>query len=581
MGTPPGNGTPPKARDPLCNGDPPQGTPPSVRCNGDPHPSAQWGPPRMMGTLGWDPPPGPPRATGPPSRGRAAPHERLLLLLLPTGARGLTGGAAGGGAGGARRRPQTHGDRPMARPPGSLPGAWVRADAWALPVCSAHTDRRWGWGRDAWVPAGGGGGGSGSPDGWVLGGSEVRGIPRDTRGPAVRPWGSPGDAWVSPFPFPTPPPPPPPRSVTRPWGPDARVPRGSCGSRTPGSPVGPAAVGPGCLGPPAARAGTDVREGEGSREVNRERDAPCVARRGARAGGRGPGPGLPPPLLLLLLLLLLLVVPGGSYRPVVIVHGLFDSPSDFQHLRAFINESHPGTEVTVLDLFDRGASLRPLWLQGGFRRALAPIMANAADGVHLLGYSQGARGGLICRALLATMPDHNVRSFISLAAPSGQYGDTDYLKWLFPRHMKSNLYRLCYTPLGQGVSICNYWNDPHHHELYLNSSDFLALLNDERLHPNASDWKRNLLRIQSLVLIGGPDDGVITPWQSSLFGFYDANETVREMRAQEVSLLQDTFGLKTLEARGALGGCVVPGVGHTAWHSHRPVYERCIRPWLT
>uniref|UniRef100_A0A8B9G9M9 Uncharacterized protein n=1 Tax=Amazona collaria TaxID=241587 RepID=A0A8B9G9M9_9PSIT len=46
-------------------------------------------------------------------------------------------------------------------------------------------------------------------------------------------------------------------------------------------------------------------------------------------------------------------------------------------------------------------------------------------------------------------------------------------------------------------------------------------------------WKRNLLRIRSLVLIGGPDDGVITPWQSSFFGFYDANETVREMQAQE------------------------------------------------
>ncbi|XP_053908067.1 lysosomal thioesterase PPT2 isoform X3 [Cuculus canorus] len=186
-----------------------------------------------------------------------------------------------------------------------------------------------------------------------------------------------------------------------------------------------------------------------------------------------------------LLLLLVLGCAGGAYRPVVIIHGLFDSPSDFRHLRAFINESHPGTEVTVLDLFDRGASLRPLWLQvEGFRRALAPIMANAADGVHLLGYSQG---GLISRALLATTPDHNVRSFISLAAPQmGQYGDTAYLQWLFPRHMKSNLYRLCYTPLGQGVSICNYWNDPHHRDLYLNSSDFLAPLNDERMHPNAS-----------------------------------------------------------------------------------------------
>ncbi|TRZ06107.1 hypothetical protein HGM15179_021000, partial [Zosterops borbonicus] len=221
---------------------------------------------------------------------------------------------------------------------------------------------------------------------------------------------------------------------------------------------------------------------------------------GGGAGGAPllfpPLPHLPLPPLLLLLLLLPLPPPpwgkgggvcfgsgvaGGAFRPVVIVHGLFDSPSDFRHLRAFINQTHPGTEVTVLDLFDRGASLRPLWVQvEGFRRALAPIMANAAHGVHLLGYSQ----------------------------------DTDYLKWLFPRHMKSNLYRLCYTPLGQGVSICNYWNDPHHRDLYLNSSDFLALLNDERLHPNASEWKRNLLRIQRLVLIGGPDDGVITPWQS-------------------------------------------------------------------
>ncbi|NXO02792.1 PPT2 thioesterase, partial [Rhinopomastus cyanomelas] len=252
-----------------------------------------------------------------------------------------------------------------------------------------------------------------------------------------------------------------------------------------------------------------------------------------------------------------------SYRPVVIVHGLFDSPEDFSHLRQFINESHPGTEVTVLDLFDRGASLRPLWEQvEGFRRALVPIMANAADGVHLLGYSQGGGSGMGVRGR------------------GRGHGDTDYLRWLFPRHMRSNLYRLCYTPLGQGVSICNYWNDPHHRDLYLNSSSFLALLNDERLHPNASAWKQNLLRIQNLVLIGGPDDGVITPWQSSLFGFYDANEKVLEMQEQPV-FLQDTFGLRTLWGRGALGGCSVPAVGHTGWHRHRPTFLHCILPWLT
>jgi len=64
--------------------------------------------------------------------------------------------------------------------------------------------------------------------------------------------------------------------------------------------------------------------------------------------------------------------------------------------------------------------------------------------------------------------------------------DTDYLKWLFPTSMRSNLYRICYSPWGQEFSICNYWHDPHHDDLYLNASSFLALINGERDHPNAT-----------------------------------------------------------------------------------------------
>ena len=36
--------------------------------------------------------------------------------------------------------------------------------------------------------------------------------------------------------------------------------------------------------------------------------------------------------------------------------------------------------------------------------------------------------------------------------------DTNYLKWLFPTSMRSNLYRICYSPWGQEFSICNYWH---------------------------------------------------------------------------------------------------------------------------
>lgn len=68
------------------------------------------------------------------------------------------------------------------------------------------------------------------------------------------------------------------------------------------------------------------------------------SRRGAGGGGGPAAPGraflaAPPRRLLLLVPLLAAAVPpGGSFRPVVIVHGLFDSPSDFRLLRAFINE---------------------------------------------------------------------------------------------------------------------------------------------------------------------------------------------------------------------------------------------------
>ena len=55
------------------------------------------------------------------------------------------------------------------------------------------------------------------------------------------------------------------------------------------------------------------------------------------------------PFLLLLLLLLLLLPPAapaphrGAYKPVIVVHGLFDSSYSFRHLLEYINEVWPGT----------------------------------------------------------------------------------------------------------------------------------------------------------------------------------------------------------------------------------------------
>ncbi|XP_056612234.1 lysosomal thioesterase PPT2-A-like [Triplophysa dalaica] len=267
-----------------------------------------------------------------------------------------------------------------------------------------------------------------------------------------------------------------------------------------------------------------------------------------------------------------------GYRPVIIVHGILDGPRQFEILARFINESHPGTNVTTFALYDYIASLKPLWQQvEDFRQAINSIMKRA-DGVHLICFSQG---GLICRGVLATLPKHNVHSLIFLASPlAGQYGDSHYLRYFFPKFIKTRLYHICYTGWGQKVSVCNYWNDPHQRERYLQSSNYLAPLNGEIEHVNLTAWRDSFLRIHILVLIGGNDDGVITPWQSSIFGFYDSDETVVEMENQDY-YRKDAFGLKTLDSRGAVVKCVVPGVQHTSWHSNLTVYQTCIDKWLT
>lgn len=270
---------------------------------------------------------------------------------------------------------------------------------------------------------------------------------------------------------------------------------------------------------------------------------------------------------------------SDGYRPIIIIHGLFEGPKHFRNLTTFIQMAHPGTEINIIDLYSYKLSLWPLWKQvKDFRAAIEPIMNRSDKGVHLICYSQG---GVICRALLSVIPNHNVHTFIALSSPlTGQYGDTKYVNKVFPSCLKKDVYMLCYWTLGQDVSICQYWNDPHHRDLYVKYSNFLALLNGDKEHKDMNAWRDNFLRLEKLVLIGGPDDKVITPWQSSIFGFYNSNETVVEMRNQEY-YVKDLFGLKTLDSRGDISVCVLSGVPHTSWPSNYTVFRSCIQEWLT
>lgn len=150
--------------------------------------------------------------------------------------------------------------------------------------------------------------------------------------------------------------------------------------------------------------------------------------------------------------------------------------------------------------------------------------------IFILGYSQG---GLLARAAIQSMQNHNVKVFISLSSPqAGQYGSklpvavllchiilffytlASFLHLIFPDLAAKTAYELLYSKVGQHTSVGNYWNDPHKQDLYLKFSVFLPYINNEILSVNSTDFKHAFTRLEKLVLIGGPNDGVITPWQS-------------------------------------------------------------------
>lgn len=265
-----------------------------------------------------------------------------------------------------------------------------------------------------------------------------------------------------------------------------------------------------------------------------------------------------------------------SYRPVVLMHGILAGPSDMKDIMQFIDATHPGTPVLVVDAFNDMESLTTkmtVQVKGVWQK-IQQFVDNATDGVNMICFSQG---GLVCRGILEQFSEAKVNTFISLSSPqAGQFGDTEYMKWFFPNFTRDHLYLVLYNEVGQDLSLANYWNDPHHQDLYKQYCEFLPPLNNGSISVSA---RSNFLKLEQLVLIGGPDDGVIQPWQSSHFGFYDESLTVLPMTSQDF-YKDDSFGLRTLNQQGKVKVYEIPGVKHIHWHLNQSVFDCCIEPWL-
>ncbi|KAF9811953.1 hypothetical protein SFRURICE_021310 [Spodoptera frugiperda] len=280
---------------------------------------------------------------------------------------------------------------------------------------------------------------------------------------------------------------------------------------------------------------------------------------------------------IVILSILFFIVPILSYKPVVLIHGVMTGSASMELIKLRIEEQHPGTIVYNVNRFESWSSLETMWHQVlEIGMDIANISSQYPEGINLIGYSQG---GLIARGIVETFPNVSVSTFISLSSPqAGQYG-AGFLHLVFPGLVKDTVYELFYSRVGQHTSVGNYWNDPYHQSLYESYSVYLPYINNHLKSAKSADFKNNLLRLKRLVLIGGPDDNVITPWQSSQFGYYDANETIIEMKAQDI-YVEDRIGLRTLDETGRLHVVTVPGVNHFNWHMNMSIVDDYLLPFL-
>ncbi|CAG9784651.1 unnamed protein product [Diatraea saccharalis] len=276
-------------------------------------------------------------------------------------------------------------------------------------------------------------------------------------------------------------------------------------------------------------------------------------------------------------LFLLIVNSSFSYKPVVLIHGIMTGSGSMEMISHRIQEKHPGTIVYNVNRFEGWSSLETMWhqvLEIGLD--IANISAKHPEGINLIGYSQG---GLIARGIVQTFSNVSIDTFISLSSPqAGQYG-AGFLHLVFPGLVKDTVYELFYSRVGQHTSVGNYWNDPYHQTLYEMYSVYLPYINNHIKSAKTDDFKNNMLRLKRLVLIGGPDDNVITPWQSSQFGYYNGSEAVVEMRAQDI-YTEDRIGLQALDKANRLHLITVPGVNHFSWHMNVTIVDDCLLPYL-
>lgn len=245
--------------------------------------------------------------------------------------------------------------------------------------------------------------------------------------------------------------------------------------------------------------------------------------------------------------------------PLVIWHGLGDSSGSdgIKAVGELADQIHPGTFAYAVTLGADANSDRSATFFGNVTEQIEAVCAalaahpilSTAPAIDAIGFSQG---GQFLRGYVERCNNPPIRSLITFGSQHAGInefrtcGNADYL-------CKGAMALLRFNTWSKFVQSrlvpAQYYRDLTDYDSYLENSNFLADINNERALKN-EQYKKNIASLTNFVMYMFEDDTTAIPKQSSWFAEVNGTE-ITPLRKQ-TQYKEDWIGLRQLDDKGGL-----------------------------
>jgi len=245
--------------------------------------------------------------------------------------------------------------------------------------------------------------------------------------------------------------------------------------------------------------------------------------------------------------------------PLIIWHGLGDNyaAEGLADVASLAESVNPGTLTYIVRLDEDASADRSATFFGNLTLQIEKVCADlaahpilsTAPAVDALGFSQG---GQFLRGYIERCNFPPVRSLVTFGSQHNgisefqQCASTDWLCRGAQGLLRSNTWS---SFVQSRLVPAQYFRDPNQYEEYLEYSNFLADINNEREVKNQK-YKENLEKLERFVMYVFQDDDTVIPKETGWFA--EVNGTEVTMLRDRAIYKEDWLGLKALDKKGAL-----------------------------